>query len=129
MWEPMSDSEVVQAFLDGDQRAFGELVKRYDTRLLNFVYRTLRDRERAQDLVQEALMKAWANWGRYRPGGSLGALCLGGSIGRYVRPGELRTTGVTGFAALPLGLASTPSAMRSPCCSCAGWRRWPCSPA
>ncbi len=27
----------------------------------------------AQDLVQEALMKAWANWSRYRPGGSLGA--------------------------------------------------------
>ena len=27
----------------------------------------------AQDLVQEALMKAWANWHRYQPGGSLGA--------------------------------------------------------
>ncbi|HSM60014.1 MAG TPA: hypothetical protein VK849_04415 [Longimicrobiales bacterium] len=48
----LSDSEVVQRSLDGDARAFGELVARYDQRLLNFVYRTIGDRERAQDLVQ-----------------------------------------------------------------------------
>ena len=44
----MTDSEVVQASLDGDARAFGELVRRYDQRLLNFVYRTIGDRERGQ---------------------------------------------------------------------------------
>ena len=48
----LTDSEVVQASLDGDSRAFGELVRRYDQRLLNFVYRTIGDRERGQDLVQ-----------------------------------------------------------------------------
>ena len=42
---------VVQAFLDGEPRAFAEIVKRYDKRLLNFVYRTVGDRERAEDLV------------------------------------------------------------------------------
>ena len=46
----LSDSQVVQSSLDGDTRAFGELVRRYDQRLLNFVYRTIGDRERAQDL-------------------------------------------------------------------------------
>jgi RNA polymerase sigma-70 factor (ECF subfamily) len=33
----MTDSEVVQASLDGDLRAFNDLVRRYDQRLLNFV--------------------------------------------------------------------------------------------
>ncbi|NIP79201.1 MAG: hypothetical protein GWM90_08335, partial [Gemmatimonadetes bacterium] len=54
--EDMNDSEVVQASLDGDPRAFNELVRRYDQRLLNFVYRTIGDRERGQDLVQETFV-------------------------------------------------------------------------
>src|SRR5438874_6973834 len=40
------DSRVVQSFLDGEARAFTELVVRYQTRLLNFVFRTIGDRER-----------------------------------------------------------------------------------
>ena len=59
------DSEIVQAFLDGDQRAFGELVRRYDNRLLNFVYRTVGDRERAQDLVQETFVRVYRHLGRF----------------------------------------------------------------
>lgn len=61
----MSDSEVVQAFLDGDQRAFGELVSRYDQRLLNFVYRTIGDRDRAQDLVQETFVRVYRHMERF----------------------------------------------------------------
>ncbi|MGI9090177.1 MAG: hypothetical protein ACR2GG_03615, partial [Gemmatimonadaceae bacterium] len=34
------DSAVVSAFLNGEERAFSELVERYQTRLLNFIYRT-----------------------------------------------------------------------------------------
>ena len=55
----LGDSDVVRAFLGGDERAFGELVKRYDGRLLNFVYRTVGDRERAQDLVQETFVRVY----------------------------------------------------------------------
>jgi RNA polymerase sigma-70 factor (ECF subfamily) len=55
----------VRAFLDGDQRAFGELVRRYDTRLLNFVYRTIGDRERAQDLVQETFVRVYRHIERF----------------------------------------------------------------
>ena len=61
----LSDSEVVGAFLDGDQRAFVELVRRYDNRLLNFVYRTIGDRERAQDLVQETFVRVYRHLGRF----------------------------------------------------------------
>jgi RNA polymerase sigma-70 factor, ECF subfamily len=61
----LNDSEVVQAFLDGDERAFGELVKRYDSRLLNFVYRTVGDRERGQDLVQETFVRVYRHLHRF----------------------------------------------------------------
>ena len=61
----LNDSEVVRAFLEGDQRAFGELVRRYDNRLLNFVYRTVGDRERAQDLVQETFVRVYRHLGRF----------------------------------------------------------------
>jgi len=63
--QTLSDSEVVQRFLDGDERAFGELVSRYDTRLLNFVYRTVGDRERAQDLVQETFVRVYRHLHRF----------------------------------------------------------------
>ena len=61
----LGDNDVVRAFLDGDQRAFGELVRRYDTRLLNFVYRTIGDRERAQDLVQETFVRVYRHIERF----------------------------------------------------------------
>ncbi len=61
----LGDSDVVQRFLDGDQRAFGELVDRYDKRLLNFVYRTVGDRERAEDLVQETFVRVYRHLHRF----------------------------------------------------------------
>jgi len=59
------DSHVVQLFLDGDSRAFTELVVRYQTRLLNFVYRTIGDRERAEDLVQEVFVRVYRHLHRF----------------------------------------------------------------
>jgi RNA polymerase sigma-70 factor (ECF subfamily) len=61
----LTDSEIVQRFLDGDERAFGDLVERYDQRLLNFVYRTVGDRERAQDLVQETFVRVYRHLHRF----------------------------------------------------------------
>lgn len=61
----LQDSEVVSAFLDGEERAFQELVDRYQTRLLNFVYRTIGDRERAEDLVQEVFIRVYRHLHRF----------------------------------------------------------------
>lgn len=61
----LGDSEVVAAYLDGDRRAFGELVERYQNRLLNFVYRTTGDRERAEDLVQETFIRVYRHLHRF----------------------------------------------------------------
>jgi RNA polymerase sigma-70 factor (ECF subfamily) len=59
------DAGVVTAFLGGEERAFQELVERYQTRLLNFVYRTIGDREKAEDLVQEVFIRVYRHLHRF----------------------------------------------------------------
>ncbi|MEX2154313.1 MAG: sigma-70 family RNA polymerase sigma factor [Gemmatimonadaceae bacterium] len=59
------DSAVVTAYLAGEERAFQELVERYQTRLLNFIYRTIGDRDRAEDLVQEVFIRVYRHLHRF----------------------------------------------------------------
>ncbi|MGQ0538537.1 MAG: sigma-70 family RNA polymerase sigma factor [Gemmatimonadaceae bacterium] len=59
------DAGLVTAFLNGEERAFDELVSRYQTRLLNFIYRTIGDRERAEDLVQEVFIRVYRHLHRF----------------------------------------------------------------
>ncbi len=61
----LDDSGVVSAFLEGESRAFDELVTRYQNRLLNFIYRTTGDRERAEDLVQEVFVRVYRHIHRF----------------------------------------------------------------
>jgi RNA polymerase sigma-70 factor (ECF subfamily) len=61
----LEDGDVVTAFLGGEERAFQELVERYQTRLLNFIYRTVGDRERAEDLVQEVFIRVYRHIHRF----------------------------------------------------------------
>ncbi|MEM1450539.1 MAG: hypothetical protein AAF957_09295 [Planctomycetota bacterium] len=42
------------------------------------------------------------------PGGSQGNLCLGGAIGRYVGPGQIQNSGMTGSISLMLDLTMVP---------------------
>jgi RNA polymerase sigma-70 factor, ECF subfamily len=61
----LEDGAVVTAFLSGEERAFDELVERYQGRLLNFVYRTIGDRDRAEDLVQEVFIRVYRHISRF----------------------------------------------------------------
>jgi len=61
----LDDSNLVAAFLDGEERAFQELVERYQGRLLNFIYRTIGDRERGEDLVQEVFIRVYRHLHRF----------------------------------------------------------------
>src|SRR5258705_426758 len=63
--QEMHDAAVVTAFLVGKVRTFWELVTRYQTRLLNFVYRTIGDREKAEDLVQEVFIRVYRHLHRF----------------------------------------------------------------
>ncbi len=61
----LGDSDVVAAYLGGRAQAFQELVERYQKRLLNFVYRSIGDRERAEDLVQEVFIRVHRHLHRF----------------------------------------------------------------
>jgi RNA polymerase sigma-70 factor (ECF subfamily) len=63
--ESLDDSALVAAFLNGEKRAFTILVERYHGRLVNFVYRTTGDRERAEDLVQETFIRVYRHLHRF----------------------------------------------------------------
>jgi RNA polymerase sigma-70 factor (ECF subfamily) len=61
----LEDTDLVNAFLAGETRSFDVLVERYQTRLLNFVYRIVGDRERAEDLVQEVFIRVYRHLARF----------------------------------------------------------------
>lgn len=63
--EQRDDAALVQAHLAGNSRAFEIVVDRYQLRLLNFVYRIVGDRERAEDLVQEAFIRVHRHLARF----------------------------------------------------------------
>lgn len=53
------DHRLIADCLQGDTAAFGELVRRYQDRLFNTVYRLVDNAEDAQDVVQEAFLNAY----------------------------------------------------------------------
>ena len=63
--QELDDNALVTAYLGGTSRAFDLLVERYQSRLLNFVYRTVGDRERAEDLVQEVFVRVYRHLARF----------------------------------------------------------------
>ena len=63
--QALDDGALVSEYLAGQTRAFDALVGRYQTRLLNFIYRTVGDRERAEDLVQEAFIRVHRHLARF----------------------------------------------------------------
>ena len=53
------DHQLIAECLQGDPTAFGVLVRRYQDRLYNTVYRMVGSAEDAQDVVQEAFLNAY----------------------------------------------------------------------
>ncbi len=52
-----TDEELVAAVLQGQRERFTDLVERYQGRLVNYLYRMLRNQEDAHDLTQEVFFK------------------------------------------------------------------------
>lgn len=61
-----SDEELITACACGDRSAMDVLVSRYHSRLLDFAFRHLSNREAAADAAQTALIKAFTCAGSYR---------------------------------------------------------------
>ncbi len=61
----LSDSDLVVRFLEGETRRFQELVDRYEQRMVNFIQRSIGDRQRAEDLAQETFIRVYRHIHRF----------------------------------------------------------------
>ncbi len=72
MRSPITPSDEVELDLivqaqEGNREAFGELVLRYRKGVINVVYRMCGDVNLAEDVAQEAFIKAWEHLPSYQP--------------------------------------------------------------
>ena len=56
-----NDSELINRAKSGDSKAYDGLLKKYKNSVYNLVYRMVRDVQEAEDLTQEAFIKALRN--------------------------------------------------------------------
>ena len=61
-----SDEDLMLAFRDGDPSAFEELVSRHRRGLFNFLLRSVHNRSRAEELLQEVFLRVIRAKGRYQ---------------------------------------------------------------
>ena len=61
-----SDEQLVQAVQSGDTSAFGVLVDRWERKIKGAIYRVLGSDSEANDLAQEAFLKAYRGLGRFK---------------------------------------------------------------
>jgi len=56
----ITDGEIIDLVCAGDQRAYGELYKRYLDEIYRYLYyRVARNQQEAEDLTQEVFIRAW----------------------------------------------------------------------
>ena len=54
-----SDKELLYGLVNGDLEAFDTIVNRYKNRLINFVYRFVKDYDVSEDIVQETFLRVF----------------------------------------------------------------------
>lgn len=62
-----TDQALAARAAKGDERAFREILRRYERPVFSLLYRMVRDRELAEDLAQEAFIRAYNAIGTYSP--------------------------------------------------------------
>ncbi len=62
----VNDAELIRAAQQGDQAAFEELVRQYDQPVLRLALHLTGSEHEAQDIYQEAFLKAYRNLGSFR---------------------------------------------------------------
>jgi RNA polymerase sigma-70 factor (ECF subfamily) len=61
------ETKIVKRAQKGDRLAFAELVELYKDKLYNLGYRMMGNRTEAEDVAQEAFLRAYANLSKYNP--------------------------------------------------------------
>ncbi|HEX4613627.1 MAG TPA: sigma-70 family RNA polymerase sigma factor [Urbifossiella sp.] len=85
---PTPDADLVRATLSGDRRAFGELVRRYQTGACAAARAVVRDRHAAEDAAQEAFLTAFARLADLRDPAAFGGWLLRIARQKAARIGE-----------------------------------------
>jgi RNA polymerase sigma-70 factor (ECF subfamily) len=62
-----SDRELVRECLDGSERAFGDLVDRYQKVVFNVAYRMVNDYDTAEDITQTVFIKGYERLSSFDP--------------------------------------------------------------
>jgi RNA polymerase sigma-70 factor, ECF subfamily len=63
----LSDHDLVVRAQKGSEKAYRELLGRYQRPVFSLIYRMIRDREQSEDLTQETFVRVFNNIGRYDP--------------------------------------------------------------
>ena len=63
----VSDHELVSRAQQGSEKAYRELLGRYQRPVFSIIYRMIRDREQAEDLAQETFVRVFNHIDRYDP--------------------------------------------------------------
>jgi RNA polymerase sigma-70 factor, ECF subfamily len=63
----LTDQQVVQLARQGSERAYRQLIGRYQRPVFSLIYRLVRDREKAEDLAQDTFIKVLNAIDRYDP--------------------------------------------------------------
>jgi len=95
--EAMSDAGLVELVLRGDQNIFAVLVERYKDAVQNLAYRMLGNATEAEDVTQEAFVRAYTQLATYKPAHKFSTWLL--SIASHLSIDQLRRRR---FLALPL---------------------------
>ena len=71
----LTDDMLVARYSEGENKAFDELLARYQSKLFNYIFFIVRSQELAEDLFQETFVKAIVTiqQGRYSANGKFGA--------------------------------------------------------
>lgn len=65
---PLDESDLIERSMHGDVAAFGQLVRQHQPMALRMAYLVVRDHSEAEDVSQEAFVKAYRSLGRFRTG-------------------------------------------------------------
>jgi len=66
-WPDKDDNELLALVQGGSHPAFAALVERHTERFYRLAFRYLQNREAAEDVVQDALLKLWEDPGKWQP--------------------------------------------------------------
>ncbi len=104
--EQLSDEEAMSLVQKGDMDAFAELARRYEPKLLNFLYRFVGNAAQAQDLIQATLLKVYRSRARFKGSGRFSTWLY--TIAANVARDYLRKTKKYRFVSLdaPVGQSS-----------------------